>query len=846
MAERNLPHIFLDGSAASERYQRPPRKIKPRPQPSPEDREGHGQRLRDELESAEAAGKRRREEQDLVIFGVTEGVYVTFESFPGLDLALESLDPSAGKVHPHLVSVRQVRVVDDLVEQATVFIPDGKLGYFLKRIEQYLETAADANPKNRKLLDKIEKIGLTSLEQLWTDPPADFPATDEAVWWEVWLRRRDGQELQRLRVFAEQSNFQLRDRTLAFTDRVVALIRAPRTGLAVALDVLDDLAELRRPRLLAEMIALEPASDQADWADDLQARTDASSPDAPAACVLDTGVDLGHPLLTHSLLVEDCHSCDPNWNVDDHQGHGTEMAGLALYGDVGTAVSATGRLPLRHRLEAVKILPPHGQNPPELYGAITATAASRVEIQAPTRKRVFSLAVTSDEASHEDAPPITVGQPSSWSAALDALSAGLTIETTADGMVFLDPAEADPQRLFIVAAGNVTTYQDDHLTRSDLEVVEDPAQAWNALTVGAFTDLADIQPDELGFDGWTPLAPKGELSPYSRTSVSFSADWPYKPDVLFEGGNVARSPDGTDYDWPHSFQRLTTKRRYPDNRLFTVTRQTSAATAQAAHMAASIIAEYPAVWPETVRALMVHSAEWTPPMKKQLDAAKQRQPRAALHRRYGMGVANLARAMRSASDALTLVTEDVLHPFDDGKMREIHFHTLPWPTEVLSELGEADVRLRVTLSYFIEPNPGSRGWVRRYNYASYGLRFDVRRATESNDQFRKRLNQLALAEEEKRPTSAGDSSEWYFGPDHRVAGSLHTDIWHGTAVDLASRGAVAVYPVTGWWKELKKRDRSDLGARYSLVVAIETPELDVDIWTPVAEQIGIPIEVAID
>ena len=74
------------------------------------------------------------------------------------------------------------------MEQATVFIPDGKLGYFLKRIEQYLETSAGANPKNRKLLDRIEKIRLTTLEQLWTDPPADFPATDETVWWEVWLR----------------------------------------------------------------------------------------------------------------------------------------------------------------------------------------------------------------------------------------------------------------------------------------------------------------------------------------------------------------------------------------------------------------------------------------------------------------------------------------------------------------------------------------------------------------------------------------------------------------------------------------------------------------------------------
>ena len=99
--------------------------------------------------------------------------------------------------------------------------------------------------------------------------------------------------------------------------------------------------------------------------------------------------------------------------------------------------------------------------------------------------------------------------------------------------------------------------------------------------------------------------------PYSRTSVAFNPAWPAKPDVLLEGGNVARSPNGTAFDWPYAYQRLTTKRPIPDPRLFTVTRQTSAATAQAAHLATSILADYPNLWPETVRALIVHSAEWT-------------------------------------------------------------------------------------------------------------------------------------------------------------------------------------------------------------------------------------------
>ena len=264
-------------------------------------------------------------------------------------------------------------------------------------------------------------------------------------------------------------------------------------------------------------------------------------------------------------------------------------------------------------------------------------------------------------------------------------------------------------------------------------------------------------------------------------------------------------------------------------------------------MAASIAAEYPDLWPETIRALMVHSARWTPAMMARFATARSRSARDSFRRRYGMGVPTLDRALHSAVDALTLVVEDVIHPFDEsGRMQEMHLHALPWPTDVLSDLGAQPVQLRVTLSYFIEPNPGNRGWLRRYSYASHGLRFDVRRAAESTDAFRQRINQLAVAEGERRPRShASDTSEWDFGPDLRSSGSIHTDVWHGTAADLADRGAIGIYPVTGWWKDRASRDHRERSTRYALVVSIETTAEDVDIWTPVAEQVGLPITIEI-
>jgi hypothetical protein len=848
MAERDRPHIIIPTVASTEPYRPPTRgggggAISP-----PSDRRAHARQLRAQLQAAEAAAAHRRAQLESTVAGSADGFYVAFDSFPEIRLALEKLDPRAGRVHPELVSAHEFTTATGTVERAIVFVPDGTMHRFLSRLEAYADTADEEKPRNQDLVDRIQVIRLASLKEIWTDPRDEFPEPGPKVWWEVWLRRRDGNEAHRFQEFAEHAGVRIGSRTLGFADRTVLLAEATVQQLTAALDVLDDLAELRRPHELAQMISLEPAAEQREWIDQLAERVRASRADAPAVTIVDTGVNSAHPLLTHSLELTDCHTCDPAWGVNDDRGHGTQMAGLALYGDVGAALLSQGAVPLRHRVESVKLMPPPPSfNPPELYGAVTAAAASRVEVQAPERRRVFSLAVTAkDRTPDPDATRgVVLGQPTSWSAAIDALAAGRSIEVTDEGLVFLDEAEDAARRLFLVSAGNVDRFQDDHLSRSDLEPVEDPGQAWNALTVGAYTQLDTLSTASPQWSGYTPVARGGELSPHSRTSVAFRSTWPVKPDVLFEGGNVARSPGGSGYDTPEELQVLTTKAPLTDPRLLTVTCATSAATAQAAHLVASILVTYPTMWPETVRALTVHSAEWTEPMRSQIRTARSRVAALrAIHRRYGMGVPDLTRATRSAADALTLVVQDTIHPFQDGTMREMHVHDLPWPIDVLADLGAAEVRLRVTLSYFIEPNPGRRGWQRRYSYASHGLRFDVRRPTESTDDFRKRLNQLALAEEERRPTNPADVG-WTLGPTLRTTGSLHTDLWEGSAADLARRGALAIYPVTGWWKENPKRDRSSAGARYALVVSIETPEQDVDVWTPVAQEIGIPITIEV-
>lgn len=105
--------------------------------------------------------------------------------------------------------------------------------------------------------------------------------------------------------------------------------------------------------------------------------------------------------------------------------------------------------------------------------------------------------------------------------------------------------------------------------------------------------------------------------------------------------------------------------------------------------------------------------------------------------------------------------------------------------------------MRVTLSYFIEPNPSEQGFSARYRFESHGLRYEVKQPAELNVDFQKRIN-VAVRDEEERTQTGSDDAGWIVGKQHRHKGSLHSDLWRGSAADLASRGVIGVYPVFGW------------------------------------------------
>jgi hypothetical protein len=749
------------------------------------------------------------------------GIYLTFESDPGFELKLDSLDHRRTGIE--LCSVRQ----EDDKTLATVFVPDGKLGHFVHLVEAYAASeTATGKPKNRALIESVSHIRLAALQALWTDEPNAFPRPDEPAWWEVWLRKSDRIHYESIfREHAPRLGVEVGEQALRFVDRVVILARGTADQLSRSLHLLAAIAELRGPKASADFFTGMDRREQREWIEDAVGRLVPPDEAAPAVCLLDTGLNHGHPLLAPAASAADMHTYHRSWGADDRCGHGTPMGGLALYGDLTDILAAAGPIQLSHRLESVKVTPGSGyhQDPP-LYGVITAQSVDRVEVAQPARPRAFCLALTTPDDRDR-------GRPSSWSAAVDALAA-----SDLEGQ----------QRLILVAAGNTDPgsrhlYPDSNLT----DGVHDPGQAWNVLTVGAYTEKADLDP--VALPGWQPVAPPGDLAPASCTSVSWGRDpWPVKPDIVMEGGNMALDPVHGTADYQDALQLLSTGHHHALGKQLVSFGDTSAAVALAARLAAMVQAQYPAFWPETIRALLVHSARWTTAMQGRFAPLNSQQDKRNLLRYCGYGVPDPEDLLWSARDALTLIDQGVLQPFikESGRVatRDINLHAIPWPVEVLRDLQDTPVEMRVTLSYFIEPNPGRRGWSRKFSYQSHGLRFNVKRPLESLDGFRQRVNRLAR-DEEYDAGSVADSGEWFLGERLRTLGSVHSDIRKGTASELAERGHVAVYPVHGWWKERPALERWHQQARYTLVISIRTPGVEADICTPVVAQIAAQVAV---
>lgn len=166
--------------------------------------------------------------------------------------------------------------------------------------------------------------------------------------------------------------------------------------------------------------------------------------------------------------------------------------------------------------------------------------------------------------------------------------------------------------------------------------------------------------------------------------------------------------------------------------------------------------------------------------------------------------------------------------------RKVKLYRLPLPDSLLT-LDDPEVELRVTLSYFSEPNKYGRR-----SYRGLDLKWDMQGPRESEEAFLQRINrkERPLNQDGKRQRDERSNSfDWVVGVQRRSRGTVQSDRWRGRMSDLAGDKWIAVIPVLGWWDQRKALRTQAL--RFSLVISVSGP----GVYAAIKPRVEVGVEV---
>lgn len=740
-----------------------------------------------------------------------EGMFLEIQSFEGYELPLDRFDNQ--DIHLCNVSYDD----ESTIFTATIFLPLKNRNKFLNKIQKYLDPSLIKRQRNIPLISSISSLKLASLESFWTDKKPFPEDIAQEYWWEIWLTKGTDYKIDQNFIiqFCKSIGATYSGQMIELANTIIVLIKATLHQLEGSLLILTAIEELKYPGGSPREFIESLEKDNNEWAKELLSRIQINTDSNIKISILDTGINYNNKLLAPFITSSDCTTYDQNWPLYTQYGninsyHGSWQAGVCLFGDLYKALASTSNYLIGYKLESGRIIPPAFNSQPNLYGAITYNVLAKLESHSQAC-RIYSMAVTADDSD---------GKPSSWSSTIDNFC-------------------YDHKRLFVISAGNNRNQIHGSLNSWDhiaVAPIQDPAQAWNAITVGAYTEKYLIT--DPTFAGWKLVSEPGELTASSTSSLLW--DWgnnpPFKPDVVAEGGNYIKPDDSSNADSIDDLSILTTG---GDSSLFAVHGDTSAATAHISNYLARIHEAYPKYWAETIRGILIHSAEWTEAMKQKVkNEGNNESAKLSMLKMVGYGVPNIEKSLFSLKNRATIIIESTFTPFKKEKSEikfcDMNVQKLPIPNDFLLGIdSQTNLKLKVTLSYFIQPNPTSKSFSSKYSYQSFGLRLKVQGSNEKYESFLASINKNDLFENYERHNG---KNGWFLKDNLRRRGTVISDIWEGSAADLAGMEHIAIYPVSGWWRN-KKAMAINLEARYSLIVTLEADN-DIDLYNAVTTKIA--------
>ena len=302
---------------------------------------------------------------------------------------------------------------------------------------------------------------------------------------------------------------------------------------------------------------------------------------------------------------------------------------------------------------------------------------------------------------------------------------------------------------------------------------------------------------------------------------------------------------------PDDLGLLSTNRTF-NLGMFGIMRDTSAATALASRMCAQVLSAYPELRPETVRALMIHSAEWTGAMRERLPANASRADFGQLLGRYGYGVPNLGRAKNSIENDVTMVVESELQPFYGGWFKGCD-KRYDAARVSLASSGSSTTRQHTCRdegnAQLFYRAKSRRTWVGFINIVIRHMACDflLRAVLKQCQHFSAGLTKSHVKKRSTGPEALAQLIQAGISVrDIKIEDQFIAIHGREPAVDLAAKNAIGVCPVGGWWKEKPALRRAERRARYSLIVSLVAPtSTEVDLYTPIATQVSPEVEIEI-
>jgi subtilase family protein len=576
--------------------------------------------------------------------------------------------------------------------------------------------------------------------------------------------------------------------------------------------------------------------------------------DAPAVCVIDSGIQEGHSLLQAAVDGASSHCFLPGANATDvgdyvaPGGHGTRVAGAVLFGE---AVPKIGAPKLPYWIQNARVLNNQNRMPVELFPPDALRASVERFHHGVRQTRIFNHSINAQGYCR-------TRYMSAWAAEIDKLCAekDVLVVQSAGNLPIAGQAPYLGIKDHLGAGRDYPGYLYENSAR-----VANPAQSLQALTVGS------IAYDTAAVGEWHTFASqKDSPSAFSRSGPGI---WDViKPEVAEYGGDAIRthgqpSDVQTGGGVPAACPELVRSTMFPPGPAYD---RDYSGTSFAAPKVARIAAQLQRVLPNEpallYRALIVQSAQWPTWAENFLVKLRSADPQLTNAEKQGLldsasraircigyGIPDATRATVNTDHRITLITsgETAIRP------GECHIYQVPIPVALRLPADEFDIRIDVTLSYVAQPRRTRRN-LRRY--LSTWVDWKSSKLGEGINDFRVRAMTDADKEGDPLPGSAlpwtlHEKPQWGVIRDRDVkrnSGTVQKDWAMVRSNTLPDDFCIAVIGHQGWSRD------PDSVARYVLAVTFEISGQEISIYEPLrtavlelqAQVAGVEAEVEVE